>query len=66
MGQILAGDAGSSAAPLCVCICSCFCPDKMKVVFYLKPVYFHIIWCLRCLQVLISLLAHVMRQQEAH
>ena len=52
--------------PHCVCICSCFCPDKMKVVVYLKPICFHIIWCLHCLQALMSLLSHIIRQQETH
>lgn len=49
-----------------VCTCSCFCPDKTKVVFYLKPIYFRIIWCIHSLQVLMSLLSHIIRQQETH
>lgn len=50
--------------PRCVCVSSCVCPHKMKAVFYLKPINFHFIWCVHYLQVLMSILSHIMRQQE--
>lgn len=48
----------------CLCVSSGVYPHKMKVVFYLKPINFHFIWCVHYLQVLMPILSHIMRQQE--